>query len=298
MFSRQGADFVLSAQHGVETKLRLEFLSSNSHTRLAAEQPLPGQSNYLLGSDPATYIKHVPTFGDIRYQDIYPGVTLDFYGNGTNLEHDFTIAPHVDPATIAFRWLGAKSVYLAPSGDLLVRTADATLVLKKPVAYQLSGGQRHPVAANFRQRKDGSIGFRVGTYDVHHPLVIDPVFVFSTYLDGTNMDEVAAVTTDSAGNIYLSGTTGSTNFPIQGPEQSQLGCNTGVPTYCQNAFITKLDPTGKTLLYSTYLGGSAQDFGAAIAVDSRGDAIIGGVSTSSNFPKAGSGTVYLLPDEQ
>ena len=159
---------------------------------------------------------------------------------------------------------------------------------KKTCCLPVVWGAAPSRGCKFSAAEDGSIGFRVGTYDVHHPLVIDPVFVFSTYLDGTNMDEVAAVTTDSAGNIYLSGTTGSTNFQIQGPEQSQLGCNTGVPTYCQNAFITKLDPTGKTLLYSTYLGGSAQDFGAAIAVDSRGDAIIGGVSTSSNFPKAGS----------
>jgi hypothetical protein len=287
-FFLRGADFILPERHGVETRLRLEFLSTNSHTRLAAEHLLKGQSNYLLGSDPTAFIRHVANYGEISYQDIYRGVALAFYGNGNNLEHDFTIAPQTDPSVIAFQLLGAKSVDLTPSGDLAVHIADGILILKKPVAYQADGDVRHPVAVDFRQKKDGSIGFRVGSYDVHRPLVIDPVFTFSTYLDGTNMDEVAAVTTDSAGNIYLTGTTSSTDFPTQSPEQSQLGCNPSGPGSCQNAFITKLDPTGKTLLYSTYLGGSVQDYGAAIAVDSKGDAIIVGVSSSSNFPNTGS----------
>jgi hypothetical protein len=288
LFFRQGVDFVLPARHGIESRLRLEFLSTSSHTTLAAEQLLKAQSNYLLGSNSSQFITHVPNYGDIRYQDIYRGVTLDFYGNGKNLEHDFTIAPNADPSIIAFQLQGAKSVDLTPSGDLLIHVADGTLILKKPVAYQVAGDQRRPVTADFRQKKDGSIGFRVGSYDVRRPLIIDPVFTFSTYLAGTGLDEVAAVATDSSGNIYLTGTTGSTNFPTQGSEQSQLGCTPSGFSNCQNAFITKLDPTGKTLMYSTYLGGSAQDFGAAVAIDTNGNAILGGVSISMDFPHAGS----------
>ena len=192
------------------------------------------------------------------------GVTLDFYGNGSNLEHDFTIAPHADPSAIAFQLQGAKSVDLTPGGDLLIHAADGTLLLKKPIAYQGASDRRRTVAAEFRRKQDGSIGFRVGSYDASRPLIIDPVFSFSTYLDGSLSDQVEAVTTDPTGNIYLTGTTGSTNFPTQNPEQSQLGCSPSAPSSCQNAFVAKLDPTGKTLLYSTYLGGSAQDFGAAI----------------------------------
>jgi hypothetical protein len=141
---------------------------------------------------------------------------------------------------------------------------------------------------NVLENELSDIGFRVGSYDVRRPLIIDPVFTFSTYLDGTGLDEVAAVTTDSSGNIYLTGTTGPTNFPTQGSEQSHLGCTPSGSSNCQNAFITKLDPTGKRLMYSTYLGGSALDFGAAIAVDTNGNAILGGVSTSMDFPHAGS----------
>ncbi|MES2219874.1 MAG: SBBP repeat-containing protein, partial [Acidobacteriota bacterium] len=80
--------------------------------------------------------------------------------------------------------------------------------------------------------------------------------------------------------------TASTDFPTANAEQPALG---GCDPYagCLNAFVTKFDPTGKTLIYSTYLGGSRQDQGGAIAVDSNGNAIVAGIATSSNFPQAG-----------
>lgn len=287
-FFDRGVDFVMPVRNGGRATLRLEFLGTDSQVKLAPERPLKAQSNYLLGADPSKFITHVPNYDDLRYNNIYRGVTLDFYGNRSGLEHDFTIAPHADPSTISFRFEGAKRVVLTPDGNLVIHLSDATLTLRKPVAYQGGGDERHAVAADFKQKKDGSLGFRVGRYDARRPLIIDPVFAFSTYLDGSYADQVAAVTTDLGGNIYLTGTTGSNDFPTRNPEQSQLGCNPSGTGGCQNAFVVKLDPTGKTLIYSTYVGGSEQDFGGAIAVDSSGNAIIGGVSSSPNFPNTGS----------
>lgn len=288
LFFRQGADFVLPARHGVESKLRLELLSTSSRSTISAAGLLGAQSNYLIGSDPSGFITHVPNYSEIRYEHIYSGVTLDFYGNGTNLEHDFTVAPYADPSSIAFRWKGAKSIELSGGGDLLIQVPSGTLILKKPIAYQTEFYGRRPVAASFHRRPDGSFDFRLGHYDRTRPLVIDPVFTFSTYLDGNNMDEVSGVTTDASGNIYVTGNTASADFPTQNPYQSQLACATPNSTNCSNAFISKLDPTGNTLLYSTYLGGNGQDQPAAIALDASGNIIIGGLSSSTNFPNAGS----------
>ncbi|MGC2638502.1 MAG: SBBP repeat-containing protein [Acidobacteriaceae bacterium] len=288
LFFRQGADFVLPARHGVESKVRLELLSTNSKSTVAAAELLGAESNYLIGPDPSRFITHVPNYGDIRYQHIYSGVTLDFYGNGSNLEHDFTVDPYADPSRIAFRWQGAKSIELSGGGDLLIQVPNGTLILKKPVAYQVEADGRHPVVAAFHRRSDGSFDFRLGDYDRSLPLVIDPVFTFSTYLDGNNMDEVSGVTTDASGNVYVTGNTASADFPTQNPYQSQLACAVPNSTNCANVFISKLDPTGKTLLYSTYLGGNGQDQPAGIALDASGNIIIGGLSSSTNFPHAGS----------
>jgi hypothetical protein len=113
------------------------------------------------------------------------------------------------------------------------------------------------------------------------------VFVFSTYLDGSSADSITAVTTDSSGNIYVTGYTGSTDFPI-------TSANSPLCSTCSNvaqtneAFISELDPTGHNLLYSTFLGGSNGALGYSIALDKTGNIYVAGVSQSGDFPHTGS----------
>ncbi len=101
--------------------------------------------------------------------------------------------------------------------------------------------------------------------------------VYSTYLGGSAYDNAFGIAVDSAGNAYVTGFTASTNFPTKNPFQ---GSNAGY----QNAFVTKLSPTGSALVYSTYLGGSAYDNAFGIAVDSAGNAYVTGETSSTNFP--------------
>ena len=84
---------------------------------------------------------------------------------------------------------------------------------------------------------------------------------------------------DGSGNAYVTGGTGSTDFPTLNPVQGTYGGG-------DDAFVTKLNPTGTALVYSTYLGGSADDGGIAIAVDTAGNAYVTGGTDSINFPTA------------
>jgi Abnormal spindle-like microcephaly-assoc'd, ASPM-SPD-2-Hydin/Beta-propeller repeat len=293
-FFQNGVDFFLPEQKKGSGTLRLELLSTDRNATPVAEEPLSGKSNYLLGSDSARWIRNVPNYARVSYQDIYPGISLVFYGAGSELEHDFTVAAGADASSITFQLQGARKTYVSTDGDLKIQLDAGTLTLKKPVAYQTSSQGRKHVDANFLLTEDGIVRFRLGAYDSSRPLVIDPVFSFSTYVTGTGTDEVAAITTDASGNIYLTGYTNSTDFPIQSAEQPQLGCNPTAPGGCENAFITKLDPTGK-LVFSTYLGGSDLDQGAAIAVDANGNVIVAGVTESSDFPHAGAVSALTCP---
>ena len=281
MFLREGVDFLLPGTNEGHQQLGMRFIGSGNDSHVVATDPLKSHTNYLLGADSSRWIRGVANYGQIEYKSIYPGVDLVFYGHGSKLEHDFQVAAGADPSSIVFRLNGAEHVALGSEGDLEIHIGGETLVLKKPVAYQTSADGREPVGAAFALAKDGAVRFRLGAYDVTRPLVIDPVFTFSTYLDGTDADNIAAVTTDSGQNIYVTGFTRSTDFPTQNAVQAKWGG-------ADDIFITKLDPTGHTLIYSTYLGGSDEDFGATIAVDSNGDAIVGGISSSTDFPHAGS----------
>ncbi|QNI31991.1 choice-of-anchor D domain-containing protein [Alloacidobacterium dinghuense] len=280
MFFREGVDFLLPGKSSDHQRLGLRLIGPDNDSSMVATNPLKSHSNYLLGADASRWIRGVSNYERIEYKSIYPGIDLAFYGNGSELEHDFQIAAGADPSSIAFRVSGSEHVELSHKGNLEIRAGSETLILRKPVAYQMFASLRKDVDAAFALEKDGSVHFHLGVYDAAHPLVIDPVFTFSTYLDGSNADNVTAVATDADRNIYVTGYTSSTDFPTQAPVYSQEAGG-------KDVFIAKLDPTGHTLIYSTYLGGSNDDFGGTIAVDSSGNAIVGGISSSTDFPHAG-----------
>ena len=102
--------------------------------------------------------------------------------------------------------------------------------------------------------------------------------VYSTYLGGSGHDDGYGIAVDSSGNAYVAGYTASTNFPTMNPTAASYGGGT------YDAFVAELNPTGSALVYSTYLGGSEDDYGYGIAVDSSGNAYVTGSTGSTNFP--------------
>jgi hypothetical protein len=116
--------------------------------------------------------------------------------------------------------------------------------------------------------------------------------VYSTYLGGNNLDSGNGIAVDSNGNAYVTGVTFSTNFPVVNalqrlPGGASFDCSTGSPVPCTiDAFVAKLNPSGSALVYSTYLGGSGDDQGSGIAVDSSGNVYVTGRTNSHDFPTA------------
>jgi hypothetical protein len=261
-----------------ETVLRMKLVGANPAPKISGVDELPGKSNYFIGNDPKKWRTNVPTYAKVNYQRVYPGVDLVYHGTQGKLEYDFVVAPGADPGVIRLSFEGADRLELDSQGDLVLRTAAGELRQHKPVVYQEVAGARHAVSGSYVLRGQRQAGFEIARYDASQPLIIDPVLSYSTYLGGDNFDEGLGIAVDSAGNAYGAGFTGSTNFPTTtGAFQTTLGGG-------RNAFVTKLNPTGSTLVYSTYLGGSLFDEGLGIAVDATGSAYVTGDTQSSNFP--------------
>ncbi|MEO7725271.1 MAG: SBBP repeat-containing protein [Chthoniobacterales bacterium] len=260
------------------TVLRTQLIAANPAGKVTGEEELAGKVNYFIGRDPAKWRTDVATYAKIRYEEVYPGIDLVYYGNQGQLEYDFVVGPGADPARIGLKVAGAQKVSLNGEGQLVVQTAGGTVRWDKPTVYQQAGGERRAVKGKYVLRRGHELGFEVAAYDTTKPLIIDPTLVYSTFLGGSNTDFGYATAVDTAGNAYVTGNTSSKDFPTTpGVFQQNRGQQDA-------AFVTELNPTGTAVLYSTYLGGNGSESGYAIAVDTAGKVYLTGNTSSSDFP--------------
>ncbi|MGA2610109.1 MAG: choice-of-anchor D domain-containing protein [Terriglobia bacterium] len=298
--------------------VRMRLVGGNAKARVVGLDELPGRSNYFIGNDPKKWRTNVPTYAKVRFHDVCSGVDLVYYGNqGGQLEYDFFVAPGADPNQIKLSFAGAEGMRVdAASGDLVLKVGKEEVRFQKPALYQPAvaavydrrfqpSTNRDPVTAvsgpdarhsslatrhcSFVLASNNEVAFRVAGYDPKRALVIDPVLSYSTYLGGSGWDQGSSIAVDAAGNAYVTGYTESADFPTANPLQATLRgtCGTAPNTYaCPDVFVTKLNPSGSALVYSTYLGGSGWDQGSGIAVDAAGNAYVTGTTYSADFPTA------------
>jgi len=242
------------------------------------------KSNYFIGNNPQKWQTNIANYTKVLYKEVYPGIDVLFYGNGQQLEYDICVAPGKKTQDIRLHLEGVKELSIDESGNLCILTeAEQTLHMQKPFIYQLIEDNKIAVDGQFTLLAKNEIGFDIGTYDTTQSLIIDPILglQYSTYLGGNQDDEAFGIAVDNNGNAYVTGFASSPNFPTTGGafQPTFSAKNNGT-----NAFVTKLNSTLSGLVYSTYLGGSGEDGGNAIAVDTSGRAYVTGFTSSSNFP--------------
>ncbi len=280
--SAMSATDVSETSPTITTVLRMSLDGANPDPQVEGQELQAGVSNYLIGNDPSQWHTSVPNYGRVAYHDVYPGIDMIYYGKQRQLEYDFTVDPGADPGAIRLRFEGADSMSLDSDGNLILHTSTGEVVEQAPILYQDVNGERKAVAGNYVLDGPDRVRFHVGEYDPTKTLVIDPVLSYSSYLGGTGTDVGQAIAVDGDGSAYVTGYSSSTNFPTTtGARQTT---NAGIT----DVFVTKLNAAGTGLVYSTYLGGSSDDFSAGIALDSSGNAFITGYTKSTNFPVTGS----------
>jgi hypothetical protein len=265
-----------SSQSSTRATLQFRLLGANSNPQVMGEDPQPGRVNYFIGKDRSKWYTNVPTYGRIRYKNVYPGIDLIYYGNHQQLEYDFAVAPGADPRKIQFQVNGASQISLDEQGDLVLNVNGAKLHFQSPIVYQESNGQRVPVVGGYAMTDESHIGFQLSSFDSRKPLVIDPVLVYSTYLGGSGTDQPTGIAVDNSGNVYVAGYTDSADFPLA--SSGSLATNT------DHVFVAKLDPSGSNLVYADYIGGNSDDYAVALVLDSANEVYVTGSTQSSNFP--------------
>jgi len=259
--------------------VRMTFVGANPSPSIEGAQALSGKTNYFIGSDESKWIADVPNFENVVERGVYPGVDVRWHGDAQGrLTYDLVVARGADVAVVALAFEGARDLRVADDGSLIAKTEIGELCQTKPVAYQMIDGGRRPVDAAFALTADGAVRFDVGRHDATRALVVDPSLTYSTYLGGNSTDDVMAIAVDANGAAYVAGATWSTDFPTKSPFQAANAGGNG------DACVTKISADGRSMLYSTYLGGNAGDIAFGIAIDASGAAYVTGQTSSTNFP--------------
>jgi len=237
-------------------------------------EELPHRSNFFLGNDPGNWRTGVRNYRGVMYQDLYDGIDLVWRADDRGLKYEFIVRPGADLAGIRVSYEGAEGLGLDDAGNLNVRTPVGNLRESAPYAYEEEGKE---VSCRFALSEPHSYGFECAGWDRSRTLVIDPL-VYSTYLGGASNDDGIDIAVDPEGSAYVTGSTWSVDFPV----------TPGVfgPSYYgqDDAFVSKLAPDGRTLVYSSYLGGLFGDEGFSITVDPVGTAYVTGWTDSCDFP--------------
>jgi uncharacterized repeat protein (TIGR01451 family) len=278
-----------SGSNPIEEFVSMRLVGANSNAQIAGADPLSGKTNYIIGSDPQQWHRGIAQFAGVRYQQVYPGVDLIFYGHQGHLEYDFRVAPGADASQAQLQF-DAASVLRVSNGDLLLsrknkakKSQQATLRLRAPQIYQQDGDRRTPVAGWFVLHAGNRVSFEIASYNHQRELVIDPVLDFSTYFGGSGSEASSlgpSVAVNGDGFIYLAGTTTSTptSFPLSGATPTTIGS-------ASHVFVAKINPSSPpVVVYATFLGGNGTDTSTGVAADAGGNAYLVGNTTSSNFP--------------
>ncbi len=259
------------------------FVGANARPALTGEAPTGERSNYFLGNDTSRWATAVPAFTDVRYRALYPGIDLRFYGRGKVLEYDFELAAGADAGKIALRYDGQQSLRVV-AGNLQIGTRVGRVTEQRPVAYQLRDGRRQPVPCRYVLGPGRTVRFGLGAYDHRQPLVIDPVLVYSSYSGASaSLNWGYSACPDSLGNLYAASINFTAGYPTTlGAYDASFN---GAPT---DIVISKYNPNAATgassLLYATYLGGSAEDYPHSLVVNRANELVLLGSTASPNFP--------------
>ncbi|KAF0192362.1 MAG: hypothetical protein FD165_987 [Gammaproteobacteria bacterium] len=257
--------------------VRLRFVGADPAPPVEGRGLQPEKRNYLTGSHPDAWHTGVPVFDTVVYRALYPGINLVFHGEGNAAEYDFVVNPGARTDAIRLQFDGA-TVAIDERGNLVLRSAGRTLVQHAPVVYQNIAGARVSVDGRFVLKARNQVGFDIASYDVAYPLIIDPVISYATVYGGSGVDVGRGIAVNATG-IYITGETDSIDFP------TSTGTTQALHAGNKDVFVLKLNPGGSRV-YATYLGGSGDDVGNGIAIDSAGNAFVTGDTTSSNFPLA------------
>jgi hypothetical protein len=268
-------------RNDVSRVLGLKFVGANPLPTIEGRTPGTGKVNLLVGRDASRWRRDLPTWREVVYRDLWPGIDMVFYGHDGTLKYEFHVRPGADAARIRLAYEGVQDASLDPSGAIQLQTPMGTMTDAAPVTWQDTSDGRQPVTSRFVKTASTEVGFAVGDYDTTLPLTIDPGLIYSTLFGGLGGDVVYGMSRGPDGSLFLAASTSWPAFLPQ-PQPYDAGEHAN-PENGVGVFVAKFSPDGRDLIYATVLSASSQSeqWPTGIVVDSEGAAYATGQLNSA-----------------
>lgn len=264
--------------------VKMEFLRANVNARKVESDSNSFYENYFIGKDASKWATGVKSYKEIQYCEVYPNIDIKALSDKNNFRFDFVLKPGSELSDIALKFSGQHHLTLA-KGNVMIGTEVGEMKLNAPYVYQLINGKKVSIKCHYVIEKE-FVTFQLDDkYDKNYPLIIDPTLVFATYTGSQSDNFGMTATYDPQGNAYTAGVCFGTHYPITaGAFQVNFHGPGGALNPGTDISISKFNPTGSSLVYSTYLGGSGHEAPESIVVDNTGCLVVLGRSNSVNFP--------------
>jgi len=267
---------------------KVNFQNSNPDVEVSGDNLLSWHRNYYRGNDSKKWAENVKLYGQVYYKDLYPSIDMKVYNVEQNLKYDLIIHPGGNVKNIRYNYTGPDEMHLE-YGHLYIKTSVGLIIEQKPYAYQEIGGVKTEIPCSYILKKN-TLSFSInGDYDKSLPLIIDPTLIASTYTGSTADNWGYTATYDAGGNIYTGGIAAAQGYPTT-VGAHDITFNGGMPnnpaasSYPFDIVLTKFNPTGTALMFSTYYGGSLNEQPHSLMVNSLNELYVAGRTNSTNFP--------------
>jgi hypothetical protein len=186
--NEQGSSFQFSSAIGLSDGRKRTLFGitlagpKRSKTNMLGLDEQPSKSSYYTGLDPKKWVTGIPNFRSVERRGVYEGIDATYRGSQGELECEFKVAPHANPATIALEIVGVKGLRRDAQGDIVFTIASVEIRLHRPAAYQQTDGGTLSAVTSRYMLKGNIVTLRLGAYDSRKPLFINPVLSYSALL--------------------------------------------------------------------------------------------------------------------
>ena len=256
------------------TVFDISYSGCNAKAEVVTQGDVGYRENYFLGD---LVVTNAQAFKELKALDFYPNIDRVVYFSDGNIKYDFVVHPGGNPQSIVWKYSDFVKINKS-KGRLIAQANGQEFIDAEPYAYQEFEGETHKVQIRYKTRGD-SVVFSIGAYREDLPLIIDPNFIFSSFTGSTADNFGYTATYGPNGELYAAGIVQGVGYP------TTVGV---IQDTFQGGFmdvgITAFAADGKSLIYSTYLGGSEAEQPHSMMSDAQGNLYVFGITSSLDFP--------------